>query len=116
MPRENQVQKLLQAELVCTCWNSHLASSLVLVPKLHFKCSELWDTDWKILPVIPSYTGQEHIGLIQGGSTRAQLCQEKEGRCLSYNLPAFTKTEKKYFLLQSYVFPAYYIPSNLEMS
>lgn len=52
----------------CTCCHSHMAFYLVVVPKLHSESSDLRNTDWKIVVIIPTQTGQEHVGLIQGGS------------------------------------------------
>lgn len=85
-------------------WNGILS-----VSKLHSESSDLQNTDWKILVIIPMQTGQEHVGLIQGGSIHVLSCVRR----WKDKLPALTRTEDIFFC---YVFGAYCITSNLEMS
>lgn len=92
-----------------------MAFYLVVVPKLHSESSDLQSTDWKIPVIIPTQTGQEHVGLIQGGSEHVLSCvRKRKDRVFELQTSRILQDGRQYFFC--YVFTGYYITSNLEMS
>lgn len=91
-----------------------MAFYLVVVPKLHSESSDLQNTDWEILIIIPTQTGQEHVGLIQGGSVHVLSCvRRRKDRVFELQTSSIHQDRRQYFFS---VFTAYYTTSNLEMS
>lgn len=95
------MQKLFQAEILsqqCTCCHSHVAFYSVVVPKLPSESSDLQNTDWKILVIIPTQTGQVHVGLIQGVSIHVlSFVRKRKDRVLELQTSSIHQDRRQYF-------------------
>lgn len=92
-----------------------MAFYLVVVPKLHSESSDLQNTDWKILVIIPAWPVLEHGGLIQGGSIHVLSCvRRKKDRVFELQTSSIHQDRRQYFFLLCFCSILHYIkPRNV---